>query len=64
MFPGNVLIMFHNIILLAKLLTKAQVHPLLAQIHSDLTRGTDETKHPEERQIDRYLIQGNPGTSP
>ena len=35
--------------------TKVQVHPLLAQIQSDLTRGTDETKPPKEEQIDtRY----------
>ena len=29
--------------------TWAQVHPLPVQIQSDLTRGTDETKPPEER---------------
>ena len=29
--------------------TRAHVHPLPVQIQSDLTRGTDETKSPEER---------------
>ena len=31
---------------------RRKVHPLPAQMQSDLTRGTDETKPPEERQID------------